>query len=124
MNDTDQLSTFAPAGTSRAARKKYWIALLVLAAAALVLFLTIRHFQHKAQTAADGSARGPGGQNGPVPVSVATAAYGDIELRIPALGNGHAARHRDGENANQRNTCKRSPLPKGSWCTRETCLRR
>jgi len=86
MNDTDQPSTFAPAGTSRAARKKYWIALLVLAAAALVLFLTIRHFQHKAQTTADGSARGPGGQNSPVPVSVATAAYGDIELRIPALG--------------------------------------
>ena len=86
MNDTDQLSTLAPAGTARAARKKYWIALLVLAAAALALFLTIRHFQHKAQTAADGSARGPGGQNGPVPVSVATAAYGDVALRIPALG--------------------------------------
>ncbi len=85
-NDTDELSTFAAAGTSRAAPKKYWILLLVLAAAALVLFLTIRHFQHKSQTAADGSGHGPGGQNAPVPVSVATAAYGDIQLRIPALG--------------------------------------
>ena len=85
MNDTDQLSTLAPAGTARAARKKYWIALLVLAAAALALFLTIRHFQHKAQTAADGSARGPGGQNGPVPVSVATAAYGEMSYACFAL---------------------------------------
>ncbi len=86
MNDTNEPSNFAPAGTTRAGTKKRWIALLVLAAAALVLFLTIRHFQHKSQTAADGSGHGPGGQNGPVPVSVATAAYGDIQLRIPALG--------------------------------------
>jgi len=85
-NDTGQLDASASARNWRAAPKKYWIALIVLAAAALLLFLTIRHFQHKSQAAADGSGHGPGGQNGPVPVSVATAAYGDIQLRIPALG--------------------------------------
>lgn len=41
------------------------------------------HLRHKQESAA-GLARN--GQNGPVAVSVATAASGDIQLRIPALG--------------------------------------
>lgn len=89
-NDTFGLNTGgAPptAGKSRA----LWIALgIVVVLVGLVLL--IRHIQYKGQ--ADGApppGRGTrggsaGGQGGPIPVSVATAATGDIELRIPALG--------------------------------------
>jgi membrane fusion protein, multidrug efflux system len=60
-------------------------AVVVLALVGLVLF--IRHIQHKSEAApSGGSGRGPGGQGGPIPVSIATATTGDIELRIPALG--------------------------------------
>src|ERR1700678_2444905 len=53
--------------------------------AALLLFLVVRHFQHNPPRSASGGP-GHGMQNGPVAVSVATAASGDIQLRIPALG--------------------------------------
>ena len=67
--------------------RKYAIALIVVAAALLLALLMARNLQHKAPGAPPGGGRGAaGGQNGPVPVSVATAAYGDIQLRIPALG--------------------------------------
>ncbi len=66
--------------------RKYAIALIVVAAALLLALLIARNLQHKAPGAPPGGGRGAGGQNGPVPVSVATAAYGDIQLRIPALG--------------------------------------
>lgn len=63
---------------------------MLIAAVVLVvlvgLVLIIRHIQHKSQAPPGGSGRGPGGQGGPIPVSIATAATGDIELRIPALG--------------------------------------
>jgi len=63
---------------------RHWVALLV---AVLVVGLLIGFFaylRHKQAPAAGGPGRG--GQNGPVSVSVATAASGDIQLRIPALG--------------------------------------
>ena len=66
--------------------RKYAIALIVVAAALLLALLIARNLQHKAPGAPPAGGRGGGGQNGPVPVSVATAAYGDIQLRIPALG--------------------------------------
>jgi membrane fusion protein, multidrug efflux system len=60
-------------------------AVVLLALVGLVLF--IRHIQNKSQAAPGGGAgRGPGGQGGPIPVSIANATTGDIELRIPALG--------------------------------------
>ena len=64
---------------------------MVLAGVVVILVLaglvfTIRHLQHTTQAGAGSPGRGPGGQSGPIPVSVATAATGDIELRIPALG--------------------------------------
>ena len=77
------------AAEPRSSAKKYWIALLVLALLALIALLIVRHFQQPAAppgAAGRGGGGGGGGQNGPVPVSVATAAYGDIQLRIPALG--------------------------------------
>src|ERR1700731_3662383 len=63
---------------------RHWVTLLV---AVLVVGLLIGFFaylRHKQAPAAGGPGRG--GQGGPVAVSVATAASGDIQLRIPALG--------------------------------------
>jgi multidrug efflux system membrane fusion protein len=54
----------------------------VLAVALMIGFFT--YLRHKQAPAAQGPGRG--GQNGPVSVAVATAATGDIQLRIPALG--------------------------------------
>jgi membrane fusion protein, multidrug efflux system len=60
--------------------------LLVVVVVVLLLVAAIKFFHNKQAAAEAGSGRGPGGQNGPVAVSVATAAAGDIQLRIPALG--------------------------------------
>ena len=60
--------------------------MLVVVIVVLLLVAAIRFFQNKQAAAGTGSGRGPGGQNGPVAVSVAAAAAGDIQLRIPALG--------------------------------------
>ena len=86
INDKDDFLTQAPARPPRVFPKKSHIVLIGLAVALLLIVLTVRHFQQKTQAAAGAAGHGPGGQNGPVPVSVATAAYGDIQLRIPALG--------------------------------------
>jgi multidrug efflux system membrane fusion protein len=85
INDQNDLAGTAPKGGARAFLRKYRIALIVLAVALLLAVLVVRHFSHKPQAAAGGPG-GPGGTGGPVPVSVATAAYGDIEIRVPALG--------------------------------------
>ncbi len=58
------------------------IAIIVVVLVAVVLI--VRNLQGKSAHAAPGGARG--GQNGPVAVAVATAASGDIRVRIPALG--------------------------------------
>jgi multidrug efflux system membrane fusion protein len=84
INDKDDLGGSAQPGGARAFIRKHRIALILLAAALLSAVLIARHFSHKPQAAAGGV--GPGGQGGPVPVSVGTASYGDIQLRIPALG--------------------------------------
>ena len=64
--------------------RTHWIALLVtvlVIASMIVLFAYLRHKQPD-----PAAAGGRGGQSGPVAVSVATAASGSIQLRIPALG--------------------------------------
>ena len=86
INDKEGLEAPAPARTRRTLPRKYVIALIIAAAVLLLVFLIARNLQHKTPAAPPGGGRGAGGQNGPVPVSVATAAYGDIQLRIPALG--------------------------------------
>jgi multidrug efflux system membrane fusion protein len=86
INDKDDLGGSAQPGGARAFLRKHRIALILLAATLLSAVLIARHFSHKSQAAAGGSGVGPGGPAGPVPVSVATAAYGDIQVRIPALG--------------------------------------
>jgi len=70
---------------SREFAKKHRIALAVVAVLLLALIFTVRHFRH-APPAAGGPGTGRAGDNGPVPVAVAKAAYGDIQLRVPALG--------------------------------------
>ena len=64
--------------------RKRWTTLLIVIALALIFGL-IAYLRHKQPVAAAGDP-GRGGQNGPVAVSVASAASGDIQLRIPALG--------------------------------------
>jgi membrane fusion protein, multidrug efflux system len=84
INEKIALDGSAPVRRPRVLPKKYVIAAIVLAALLLGLVMIVRHFHNP--PAAVGGPGGPGGQNGPVPVSVATATVGDIELRIPALG--------------------------------------
>ena len=65
--------------------RRHWVALLVVIVILILLFVLVRYIQHKQPLPAD-SRGGRGGQNGPVAVSVATAASGQIQPRIPALG--------------------------------------
>jgi len=64
--------------------RRHWVALLVTVLAVGLLIGFLAYLRHKQAPAA--GATGRGGQNGPVSVSVATVASGDIQLRIPALG--------------------------------------
>ncbi|MEA2830957.1 MAG: rane fusion protein multidrug efflux system, partial [Bradyrhizobium sp.] len=67
--------------------RRHWVALLIVIVAVLSMVALARFIQHRQPVpAAGGPGRGRGGQNGPVSVSVATVASGDIQLRIPALG--------------------------------------
>jgi multidrug efflux system membrane fusion protein len=86
INDKDDLGGSAQPGGARAFLRKHRIALILLAVTLLSAVLIARHFSHKPQPTPGGSGVGAGGQGGPVPVSVATTSYGDIQLRIPALG--------------------------------------
>ena len=69
----------------RAFIRRHWVALLVIVIALGVMIGLIAYHRHK-QSALAAGGPGRGGQNGPVAVSVATVASGDIQLRIPALG--------------------------------------
>jgi membrane fusion protein, multidrug efflux system len=64
--------------------RRHWVALLVTVLAVGLLIGFLAYLRHKQAPA--GGVPGRGGQNGPVSVAVATAASGDIQLRIPALG--------------------------------------
>ena len=60
------------------------IALVVLAL--VLVILMVRAHQRKQDEAAEFGRGRPGGQGGPVAVTIATAKTGDIDVRIPALG--------------------------------------
>jgi membrane fusion protein, multidrug efflux system len=85
INDPNNQETFTPEHGPKAFVRRHWIALLVVVILVVLLVAAIKFFHNK-QAAAAGPGRGPGGQNGPVAVSVAAAVAGDIQLRIPALG--------------------------------------
>jgi membrane fusion protein, multidrug efflux system len=86
IHDKDDPEASTPARAVRTFLRKHRIALIVLAAALLLSVFIARNIQHKPAGSVGGPGHGAGGQDDPVPVSVATAAYGDIQLRIPALG--------------------------------------
>jgi multidrug efflux system membrane fusion protein len=64
--------------------RKHWVALLVIIVALALMIGLFAYLRHKQSPPAGGPGRGR--QSDPVAVSVATAASGDIQLRIPALG--------------------------------------
>ena len=68
--------------------RRHRVALLAIVAVLGILIALILYIRHKqtASAAVAAAGRGPGGANGPVAVSLATASVGDIQLRIPALG--------------------------------------
>lgn len=74
--------TDAPVERPRARLLRY--ALLALVGLMLIV-LAVRLFGHR-PAPGPGTASGPGAANGPVPVEVARAERGTIEVRIPALG--------------------------------------
>jgi len=86
LNDPIGLEAPSSARGPLAFIRRHWVALLVAAIVLLLLIALVRFIQHKQVAPAGGPGGARGGQNGPVAVSVATAASGDIQLRIPALG--------------------------------------
>jgi multidrug efflux system membrane fusion protein len=67
--------------------RRHWLGILVTTIIIVLMIALFRYIQHKQPVAVPGAPNGRrGGQSGPVAVSVATAAAGDIQLRIPALG--------------------------------------
>src|SRR5271163_2976370 len=86
LNDPTDLESPTSAHGPMAFVRRHWVALLVAAVVLLLLIVLVRFIQHKQVASAGGPGGARGGQNGPVAVSVATAASGDIQLRIPALG--------------------------------------
>ncbi len=86
LNDPTNPGQSTPAHRPLAFMRRHWVALLVVLAVLILLIVLVRYIQHKQPLSMGGPGGGRGGQNGPVAVSVATAAIGDIQLRIPALG--------------------------------------
>ncbi len=84
LNDPlDTESRAQPPGPAAFVRR-HWIALLVTVVVIALMIVLFTYLRHKQPDPA--AVGGRGGQNGPVAVSVATAASGNIQLRIPALG--------------------------------------
>jgi multidrug efflux system membrane fusion protein len=64
---------------------RHWKLLLILVVLIVLMIALVRYIQQKQPVAAAGN-RGRFGQNGPVAVGTATAALGDIAVKIPGLG--------------------------------------
>jgi len=85
MTDPENRETSAPRRGLKAFLTRHWVAMLVVIIIVVLMIVFVKYVQHK-QPLAAASRRGHGAQGGPVSVSVATAATGDIRLLIPALG--------------------------------------
>ncbi len=86
-DDFPALSTSTPPALRTRLRAVLIIAIVVLVLVGLVFIIRRTPYSAPANLARPGQrATGPGGQGSPTPVTVATAALGDIEVRIPALG--------------------------------------
>jgi len=88
LNDPMQSEPSAQQSGALGFVRRHWVALLVVIVIVLLLIGLARYIQRQQAAPAAGGGGGPGrgGQNAPVAVSVASAAAGDIQLRIPALG--------------------------------------
>jgi multidrug efflux system membrane fusion protein len=89
LNDPIYADPTAPPRGPLGFVRRHWVGLLaigVVVALMIGLALYLRHKQPEATPSGAAGRGARGGQNGPVAVSVATAASGDIQLRIPALG--------------------------------------
>jgi membrane fusion protein, multidrug efflux system len=78
----------SPGGRRRSFLVRHWISLLcvVVVIALLVVFIVYIHGKQPVAAPGGGGRGGRGGQNGPVAVATATAATGNIDVKIPALG--------------------------------------
>ena len=74
----------SPPRDSRPFIARHWLALTIALIIVALLVGFVLYLRTKQPVAAP--PRGRNGQNGPVAVSVATAALGDIQVKIPALG--------------------------------------
>ncbi len=75
---------YPPARDPKSFIVRHWKALLIVLVLVLLMIAFTLYLRQKQPLAAP--PRGRNGQNGPVAVSVATAALGDIQVKIPALG--------------------------------------
>jgi len=82
-NDQELLELGAPA--RRPFIIRHWKLLLILLLLIVLMIALVRYIQQRQPVATSGT-RGRLGQNGPVAVGTATAARGDIAVKIPALG--------------------------------------
>ncbi|HXI48864.1 MAG TPA: MdtA/MuxA family multidrug efflux RND transporter periplasmic adaptor subunit [Steroidobacteraceae bacterium] len=83
INEQDP-QLYPPARESKSFIVRHWKALLIVLAVVLLMIAFTLYLRQKQPLAAP--PRGRNGQGGPVAVSVATAAVGDIQVKIPALG--------------------------------------
>jgi multidrug efflux system membrane fusion protein len=84
INQQEDLQTSPPARGLKVFIVRHWKALLVVVVLVLLMIGFTMYLRHKQPIAPP--AGGRFGQNGPVAVAVATAAAGDIQVIIPALG--------------------------------------
>jgi membrane fusion protein, multidrug efflux system len=84
-NDQEFLESSAAARNSKPFIIRHWKALLILFVFIVLMIVLVRYIQQKQPVAGPGN-RGRSGQNAPVAVGTATAAIGEIEVKIPALG--------------------------------------
>jgi len=87
MNESETSPSTAPFGGSPGGFvTRHRTALIAVAIVLVVLVGIVWFVQTRPKPVTNGPGGARGGQNGPVAVSVATVASGDIQIRIPALG--------------------------------------
>src|ERR1700761_2404792 len=92
-NDQESLDSSAALRKPKPFIVRHWKTLLILALVIVAMIVLIRYIQQKQPVAgvpggpaSAGRGGRPAGQNGPVAVSTATAALGEIDIKVPALG--------------------------------------
>src|ERR1700736_3546276 len=84
VTNDQEVPQFQPDRDSRPFVVRNWKALIIVLVVVVLMIAFVLYLRTKQPVAAP--PRGRNGQNGPVAVAVATAAVGDIQVKIPALG--------------------------------------